>query len=359
MGETTAKGTEPVPRRDGAITQADGRRRGFAEYGTEGGDAVLWFHGTPGARHQISPDVNAIAEARGVRVITVERPGVGDSTPHLHDRILDWAGDIDQLTAQLEVDRFAIAGLSGGGPYVLACAHAFPDRVVAGAVLGGVAPTQGEDAADGGLVALANRFRLPLEWLREPLGYTLWGAINLLMPFQEQAVGAYLHFQPPGDQEVFKKPGMKEMFLKDISTGSRKHFHAVISDVVLFTRHWGFSPREVRVPIRFWHGDEDHIVPLVHGHHVASLMPDAEVFERPGESHLGALAVLDEVLDVLLGLWPDRAKAPAARKATAKKAPAKKAPAKKKATAKKAPAKKAPAKREAPTKAAAPDPGGS
>ncbi|MBL8777007.1 MAG: alpha/beta hydrolase [Acidimicrobiales bacterium] len=351
MGETTAKGTEPVPRRDGTITLADGRRLGYAEYGTEGGDAVLWFHGTPGARHQISPEVNAIADARGVRVITVERPGVGDSTPHLHGRILDWAGDIDQLTAQLEVDRFAIAGLSGGGPYVLACAHAFPDRVVAGAVLGGVAPTQGEDAAEGGLVALANRFRLPLEWLRQPLGYTLWGAVNLLMPFQEQAVGAYLHFQPPGDQEVFKRPGMKEMFLKDIATGSRKHFHAVIYDVVLFTRDWGFSPREVRVPIRFWHGDEDHIVPLVHGHHVASLMPDAEVFERPGESHLGALAVLDEVLDVLLGLWPDRTNAPA--RVAARKAATKKAPAKKKATAKKAVPKKVPAKKAAAKKAAA------
>jgi hypothetical protein len=157
---------------------------------------------------------------------------------------------------------------------------------------------------------------------------------------------------------------MKEMFLKDIATGSRKHFHAVIYDVVLFTRDWGFSPREVRVPIRFWHGDEDHIVPLVHGHHVASLMPDAEVYERPGESHLGALAVLDEVLDVLLGLWPDRANAPAAKpgtkKATPRKAPAKKAAAAKKAPAeKKSAAKKATAKRAAPTKAAAPDPGGS
>lgn len=344
---------EPVPRRDGTVKLADGRRLGFAEYGAEGGDAVLWFHGTPGARHQISPEVNAIAGERNVRVITVERPGVGDSTPHLHGRILDWAGDVDQLTAHLGVDRFAIAGLSGGGPYVLACAHAFPDRVVAGAVLGGVAPTQGEDRADGGLVALANRFRLPLEWLREPLGYTLWGAVKLLMPFQEQAVGAYLRFQPPGDQEVFQRPGMKEMFLKDISTGARKRFHAVIYDVVLFTRDWGFSPREVRVPIRFWHGDEDHIVPLVHGHHVASLMPDAKVFERPGESHLGALAVLDEVLDVLLDLWPDRAHAPAAATTEAAETPpARKKATAKKARAKKATAKKATAKKPAPKKAA-------
>ncbi len=306
----------PRPHRQGALKLGDGRRLGYAEYGVEGGDPVVWFHGTPGARHQIAPDVNAVAEERGVRVITVERPGVGESTPHLYDRILDWADDVEQLTEHLEVDRFALAGLSGGGPYVLACAHAFPDRVVAGAVLGGVAPTRGEDAAGGGLVSLATRFSVPLEWLREPLGYVLWGAINAMMPFKEQAVGLYLRFQPPGDQRAFREPGMKEMFLHDIATGSRRHFHAVIYDVVLFTRDWGFSPRDVQVPIRFWHGDEDHIVPLVHGHHVASLMPDAQVFERPGESHLGTLTALDEVLDVLLDLWPDRAKATAEAKRT-------------------------------------------
>lgn len=293
---------------------ADGRRIGYAEYGAEGGDAVLWFHGTPGARHQISPDVNAVAGGRGVRLITIERPGVGESTPHLHDRVIDFAGDVEQVADQLGVDRFAVAGLSGGGPYVLACAHAFPERVVAGAVLGGVAPTRGDDAADGGLVSLASRFRTPLAMLREPLGFTMWGAINLLQPVRGQALELYLRFQPPGDQRVFHLPGMKDMFLRDIAQGSRHRFHAVVYDVVLFTRHWGFSPRDVAVPIRFWHGDEDHIVPLVHGHHVAELMADAQVIERPGESHLGALAALDEVLDTLLAFWPDRAGGSSAKK---------------------------------------------
>ena len=332
MADTRGTRPEPVPRRDGAITLADGRRLGYAEYGAEGGDTVLWFHGTPGARHQIAPDVNTVAEQRGLRILTVERPGVGDSTPHLYNRVIDWTADVDQLTEQFGVDRFAVAGLSGGGPYVLACAHAFPERVVAGAVLGGVAPTQGEDAADGGLVSLATRFRLPLEWLREPLGYTLWGTAKALMPFGDQAFELYLRVSPPGDQRVFRMPGMKEMFLHDITEGSRRRFHAVIYDVVLFTRDWGFSPRDVRVPIRFWHGDEDHIVPLVHGHHVASLMPDAAVYERPGESHLGALAALDEVLDTLVELWPDRAgAAKPSETGTTKRARAKKAAAKKKA----------------------------
>ena len=297
---------DPVPIHEGTITLEDGRRLGYAAYGDDDGDTVFWFHGTPGARRQIAPDVNEIARDRDVRVIILERPGVGDSTAHLYDRVLDWATDVRQAGDHFGADRFAIAGLSGGGPYVLACAHAMPDRVVAGAVLGGVAPTRGDDAAEGGLVSLATRFRRPLAMVRQPLGFVLWGAIRALMPVSDQAVGLYVRFQPPGDKAAFELPGMKEMFVQDIELGSRHQFQAVLNDVVLFTKHWGFSPCDIEVPIRFWHGDEDHIVPLVHGHHVAELMPDAKVTERPGESHLGALGCLEEILDTLLDLWPDR-----------------------------------------------------
>ena len=45
-----------------------------------------------------------------------------------------------------------VIGLSGGGPYTLACAAAMPDRVVAAGVLGGVAPIRGADAISGGLM---------------------------------------------------------------------------------------------------------------------------------------------------------------------------------------------------------------
>jgi pimeloyl-ACP methyl ester carboxylesterase len=79
---------------------------------------------------------------------------------------------------------------------------------------------------------------------------------------------------------------------------------APVFDLVLFTRDWGFRLGDIRVPIRFWHGDADHIVPLAHVQHLAGLVPDSELRIRPGESHLGCLAAADEVFSVLLDLWP-------------------------------------------------------
>src|SRR5690606_6473600 len=131
------------PRLEGSVAVRGGRRLGFAEYGVARGPAVLWMHGTPGARRQVPMEARAIAEAEGLRIIGVDRPGIGSSTPHLYDDILDWTPDLAEFADTLGIERFAIVGLSGGGPYALAAAAAFPDRVGAVGVLGGVAPTVG------------------------------------------------------------------------------------------------------------------------------------------------------------------------------------------------------------------------
>ena len=294
----------PGPIGEGHVELRDGRRLSSAEYGAPGGRAVLWFHGTPGACGQIPHAVRLAAARRDVRVIAVERPGTGGSTGHLYSAVVDFASDIEQLSDQLGLDRFGLVGLSGGGPYVLACACRLPGRVVAAAVLGGVAPTKGTDSIAGGVVALAARFEPVLAFLREPLGVALTAFTRLARPLESQAFWLYMRISPEGDRRIFARPEMKEMFLADLRTAARRALKAPIYDMVLFGRHWGFSPRDVVVPVRFWHGDADNIVPLEHGRHLAALVPDSELQVRPGESHLGALDLADEIIDAILACWP-------------------------------------------------------
>ena len=58
-----------------------------------------------------------------------------------------------------------------------------------------------------------------------------------------------------------------------------------------------FALRDVTVPIRFWQGDADNIVPLAHAAHMVSLIRDAKLRRQAGESHLGALGAADEIFD--------------------------------------------------------------
>jgi pimeloyl-ACP methyl ester carboxylesterase len=189
---------------------------------------------------------------------------------------------------------------------VLASARALPARVVAGAVLGGVAPTQGPDAAPGGLVRLASHFEPVFARLHEPIGVALTALVWSLRPLISPTFNLIMRLSPKSDQAVFARPEMKAMFLDDLLHGSRWGLRAPVYDLVLFGRPWGFRLRDIRVPIRFWHGDADHLVPLAHGQHQARLIPDATLRVRRGESHLGSLAAAEEILDAILGLWPSQ-----------------------------------------------------
>ncbi len=59
------------------------------------------------------------------------------------------------------------------------------------------------------------------------------------------------------------------------------------------------------VPVRWWHGDEDHIIPFAHGRHCVDRLPDAELHVLAGESHLGGLGAAEHILTTLDALWDE------------------------------------------------------
>ena len=294
--------TSPA-RHDHAMQLRDGRKLGIAEFGSEDGHPVIWFHGTPGARWQLPPIALPAVERLGLRLVMVERPGVGLSTSHQYGCIAEWAPDVEQVLDQLGIDRFGVVGLSGGGPYALACAARLPDRVHAAAILGGVVPTVGPDACDGGfLLRQARWLKLMIPPAAAVTGTALWGLIQLAGPFGDFLFDRYSAISPEGDQAVFAMEGMREMFLEDIRNGSRKQFRAILHDAILFGREWGFRLAEVEVPVHWWHGDADPIVTLQGAKAACELLPDVELYVRPGESHLGGFAAAPEVLSILADL---------------------------------------------------------
>jgi pimeloyl-ACP methyl ester carboxylesterase len=292
------------PRHEGVIRVARRRVLGYAEYGDPDGRLVLWHHGTPGARRQIPVTARRAAERLGLRLVCVERPGVGDSTNHRYGSIRDWADDAAVFVDELGHDRFASIGLSGGGPYALACAHELPDRVTAVGLLGSVCPVVGPNAAPGSsVVGLAATFQGLLDPLRSALGVGLWLAIQPILPAGHLALRLYASRMPAGDQEVFADPDMEAMFLDDIANARSRRFAAVAHDAALFGRPWGFELTDVHVPVFWWHGDADNLVPLGHAEHSVTLLRACKLEVRATESHLGGFAAAGLVLETLSDAW--------------------------------------------------------
>jgi len=175
------------PKLEGNIAVADDRQISFAEFGAPHGRAVFWLHGTPGARRQIPTEARVYAEHHNIRLIGIDRPGIGSSTPHRYENILAFAQDLRVVAGTLGIDKMAVVGLSGGGPYSLACAAALPDLVVAVAVLGGVAPTQGPEAISGGAMSLGLRVAPLLKFGGSPLRVGASILVQSIRPFASTA----------------------------------------------------------------------------------------------------------------------------------------------------------------------------
>jgi pimeloyl-ACP methyl ester carboxylesterase len=297
----------------------------WAEFGDPDGDPVLWFHGTPGARCQVPSDIGEQAALHRLRIIAIERPGTGDSSPHLYPNIGASAKDFLAVADDLGIDKFAMVSLSGGGPYSLAVAAAAPARVTSLVVLGGVGPTRGPDAIISYVLA-AVVFGPLLEKVRDPLSVGLSKILRTATPLGRPLINAFFRLQYGDHAVMTTTPDHKEQLLADLYDAAlRNGVGAPIDDLILFGRDWGFELRQVKVPVTFWGSANDPIVPYVHAERQSKRVPNARLRTVVRRGHFAGYTEANEVFETIRSHWP----------AAATKTPAKKTPAKKKAPAKK------------------------
>ena len=109
---------------------ADKRQLCYLECGDSQGYPVLWCHGNPGSRLGWPLLLSRTGQVKA-RVLIPDRPGFGKSDPQPAQSYLAWPADIVQLVDSLDIEQFVVAGVSGGGPFALACAWQLSDRVAA------------------------------------------------------------------------------------------------------------------------------------------------------------------------------------------------------------------------------------
>jgi pimeloyl-ACP methyl ester carboxylesterase len=219
------------------------------------------------------------------------------SDAHRYSAVADWVADIAQVADALDAERLGVVGLSGGGPFALACGALPPlvDRVASVAVLDGTVPAVGPEAIEGGVTDVARRFSPVLTQLRWPLAVLSTVLLAPLIPLAHYAYRGYARMWPEADRQVLQDPEIEAIFVDDMVNAFRGRCMAMVDDARLLGRDWGFRLADVKVPVRWWHGDVDHVVPIAGVHAAISLIQDAELTVR-SQSHLGGFAKIDDVL---------------------------------------------------------------
>ncbi len=277
----------------------DGRRLCYAEYGDPAETPVMFFHGFPGSRLS-----GALADDAGrglaVRIIATDRPGAGRSDPQPKRTFLDWTSDVAELADALAIDRFAVAGISGGGPYVAACAYALPERVTAGAIISGVGPFEAPGATDG-----MSRQNRTLFWLSRRAPWLVAPPMLLLSELTKRApdwtMTQLKKALPEADRRVLERPEIEEMFREDSAEATRQGVRPAVQESVMYARPWGFPLEGIRVPMYVWQGGMDKNVAPSMGRYQASVIPGCRLTFYEDEGHLLGVPHIDEILTAITG----------------------------------------------------------
>jgi pimeloyl-ACP methyl ester carboxylesterase len=258
---------------------------------------VLFFPGTPSGRLFHHPD-ESIALSLGARIITVDRPGFGLSDFQEDRTLLDWPDDVTALAGVLGLDRFAVVGLSGGAPYVAACAFKTPERISAAGIVSGVGPTDWPGATEG----MQRRRRLGASVARNvpclvrPL---LWRLSNPRRDGEKY----FYQIQSQSserDQGILSRHDVKAMLIENWMEATRAGLSGYAWETVIFSRPWGFALESISMEVHLWHGDDDPSIPLSVGQHVAGAIPSCRATILPGEGHFLFFDHWGDILSVMV-----------------------------------------------------------
>jgi pimeloyl-ACP methyl ester carboxylesterase len=276
------------------VTLDDGRRLAYAEYGDHGGTPVVFFHGTQSSRLERHPD-ESIARGHGVRLIAIDRPGHGLSDFQQGRQMLDWPQDVAALADELGFDRFAVMGMSGGGPYTLACAYAIPERLTTATVIAAAAPMDVPGLSDH----LPRQTRVALRLARTApwvVSTMLSRQRKLARENPSKAVEASISMMSKVDQAIAARPEVAAILPEIYSEAYRLGHQGPAWDLTVLSRPWGFRPEDIRMPVTLWQGDDDLNVPVEWGRYFAATLPDCNAHFLPNAGHLLIFDHFDQIL---------------------------------------------------------------
>ena len=280
------------------LTLRDGRKLAYLEVGPVCGAPVFHFHGHGSSRLEALALEQAAEKAR-VRLIALDRPGIGCSDPKAGDRLLDWPDDVAQAAELLGIQRFAVQGMSAGGPFALACAHALGERVTACSLVSAV-PAPWIALLAGPAVrrfawAVARTFP---NYLRRRLqDFRPDHMTEAMVHARLSRIGQWLGGE---DLRLMRDPAKLELLTRTMMESGRQNGEGNRREVERLVRPWGFNIRRTKAPVFLFHGDQDKMMHVGPARLMARVLRNCAATYYAGEGHFSVLVnKADALLEVL------------------------------------------------------------
>jgi len=278
------------------VTLPDGRRVGCAEYGDPRGLPVLALHGTPGSRLMFALSHKAARE-RCLRLIAPERPGYGLSDYRYAESLAQVAEDLSIVANAYGLDRFAVMGVSGGGPHAVAAAAAMRDRI---SLLALVVPVG--EVADGEL-RLSGFHRFLFKGVaRIPWAIRVFfrGLRSMVFKSPDTAYRWLMRGVCAPDRQVLAQSHVRASLQAAIREGLRPGIEGAAQDLRLYCTPWRLRLADIDVPAIVWQGSDDPVVPPAAAYALARALPNCRLEVIPAAGHYWIFARLGLILDAVV-----------------------------------------------------------
>lgn len=289
---------------EGRLVRPDGRTVAWSESGDEQGRPMFRLPGTPGSRFSLRHDQTPWVE-RGLRVITVERPGFGASTRLPGRGFAEHADDLAAILDLLGIGSLPVYGGSGAAPHILAFAGRHPDRVSACTIGGGAAPLTDDEV------------RQQVDFNVTADGLARNGHVDALRVVLDEARAAILadplagfraimDTAPAADQEVMADPAWQAAFSLGIREALAPGVDGWVDEALAINGDWhDVDVAGVTSTVTWWHSTTDHNCPLSSAQRLVGRLAHARLIVEEGGGHLqppeGEAKILDELL---ARAWP-------------------------------------------------------
>lgn len=267
------------------INLPNGKTLGYAEYGSINGFPVLFFHGLPGSRLE-AVKLHHAAIKMSVRLIGLDRPGMGLSSIQKDRTILDWAEDIAEFATVLNLKTFSIIGHSGGAPYVAACAYRIPEKMHKAVIVSGIAPLTYQDA-----ITSLQKSQKYILWMIQYCPIILkWMMRSSFKALQKpDHLKKMLKQLPDVDKKVFENIQHQDWMIQSLKEAFRQNAEGVVNDFKLLPKPWEFNLEEIRCPLTIWQGGKDQQAPIKHSEIYARYVSQANRVLLEEEGHISIL----------------------------------------------------------------------
>jgi pimeloyl-ACP methyl ester carboxylesterase len=274
---------------------------GFLQVGKADGPAVFHFHGHGSSRLEALL-VSEQAVSLGVRLIALDRPGIGRSSVHEGYRLPDWPDYVSEVADQLGIGRFGVEGVSAGGAYALACAYKLPQRLTACGLISTVPPAALLSKAG----PLWMRTVLPIA-ARLPVLFRLYLALLSDPAADERAMEKqllrYASHLSEADRKLLQTAALRKQLAQAMAESRRQGSRGNRYEARMLVRYWGFEPEEIAFErIFLWHGQQDCFMPIAAARLLAQKLPHCTAAFYPKDGHFSVLMEhTQEILNAVRG----------------------------------------------------------